>query len=917
MHHEQIHQSNPPVAGDPPPAAQPDVAPPPRRIGARPLIATARLAPVVEEHSVVRPRLHEALDEAVSRPLTLVAAPAGSGKTVLLGDWARDQRERTVAWLTLDARNDDRQRFWRDVTAALAYATRRDPTALDELAPAPEDASDGLLGTVADAVAAHRRPLVLILDDAQAVRSADVLRDIDALIAQSGTGLHVVWATRVDPTLRLQRLRVAGDLSELRLSDLAFTLDETRQLLDDVARNLAPTDVERVWRATRGWAAGLRIAALGLRGTRDPHAFATGFSGDQRRILDYLLDEIVAELPDETTRFLLRTAGVRELSAPLADALTDAEDSAAILDDLVRRGLLVAPSDGGRGPFRHHPLFVDALRVLQRQRIDAEVPELHRRAARWYAEDGQPAEAIRHAIEAEDWDLAGTLTAEHWITLGLAGHAPSIRALAARLPPSVVHEDAEIALAVGGLALEDGDEEEADYYLEVAAQRAAELPADRRHRYEVHAAATALYRGRPNVDARTAIEAGRGALRNRWDRGMEPSLRAQARLSVGVAHLWLGDVQAASVDLEQAIALAFEADNAYLAVQSLGWSAVVDAIEGRLVEADRSAEAALERARQNDATQHPQVAPALAAQAVVRWQWNQIDRASDAIARARAAVGTSGSRALHAWIAIVSAQLHAVRGEPETGLRLLRPATADHDGYQLPPLLTDAVDSATAVLRLRLGEVDRAAKLALTLERSQRALSVATASTVRLGLRDPEGALRATDRLLAGAEILPLAEIIGWVSRAVALDMLGDPEDAENALERALDLAEPRGYRRPLLDAGSRVGMLLRRLVRRGTGHRALVGELLLALESPSRSGSGTSEVPVAPVAEPLSKRELTVLRYMPTTLPYPEIASELFVSVNTIKTHVRHVYRKLDVGNRRDAVARARALRLLGPAGR
>lgn len=868
-------------------------------------VATARLMPADDRRAVCRQRLLDALEDAVRRPLTLVSAPAGSGKSTALASWAHRCEGATVAWLTLDARDDDRSRFWVDVTAALAHATGLRLGAVDPLF---DGALDRLLAAMAPRTDDARSPVVLVLDDAQTITSSAVLGDVDALLAQVGPGLRVIWSTRVDPSLRLQRLRVAGDLGEIRMADLAFTLSETHRLLDDVAGELAPADVERLWRATRGWPAGLRIAALGLQGHRDPRSYAARFAGDQRRILDYLWDEIVSELPERTVGFVLRTVGVREVTASLADALTGADDGAAILDDLVRRGLLVDRSDSGHGAFRYRAPFVAGLRELQRQRIDGELPELHRRAARWYAGDGQPVEAIRHASMAADWDVAGALLSEHWITLSLAGHAPALRALAARFPPSIVHDDAEIALAVGGLALEDGDEEEADYFLDVAAGRAAALPAERRHRYDVHAAATALYRGAPRADPRDTIESGRRALRNRWDRGMEPSLRARARLSVGVAQLQRGEIQAASADLEQATALAEEAGNAYLCVQALGWTAVVDATEGRLVEAQRGADAAIDR---SDRLDHPEIGPALVARAIVCWQWNQLGRAEHAIARARAVIGDSGNRALHAWTAIVDAHLHALRGEAATGLRLLRPTTATHDGYRLPQLPADAVHGAAALLRLQLGELDRAAVLVRALERTGRSLPLATASTARLALRDPEGALHATDRLLAADELLPLAELTGWVSRAVALDMLGAADDAEAALERALDLAEPRGYRRPLL--GSRIGLLLRRLIRRGTAHRALVAELLVTFEGRAPASGAAA----APVSEPLSARELTVLRYMPTTLPYPEVAAELFVSVNTIKTHVRHVYRKLDVDNRRDAVTRARALRLLGPGAR
>lgn len=889
---------------------------------AGPPVVTARLRPSPEGSTVTRPRLLDALDAGVRHPLTLVAAPAGSGKTVLLSQWARGRPDGTVAWLTLDASDNDRRQFWVDVTSAIARVTGR-AAGIGALAPPPEGSMRAFLTAFLNAATARgedpsAEPLTLVLDDAQEVRSTEVLADVDAVLASCGTGLRVVWVTRVDPPLRLQRLRVADRLGEIRLADLSFTLGEARLLLGETIETLGPADVERLWTTTAGWAVGLRVVALGLRGQRDTGNFVAAFTGGHGQILDYLLDEIVADLPERTIDFLLRTAGVRDVCVPLADALTGARDSAAVLDDLRHRDLLIAPIPGSRERFRYHPLLAEALRVLQRQRIESEIPELHRRAARWYADDGQVVEAIRHASDAGDWSFASALIAEHWMALAIAGNGHSVRAMTTRLPPSTVHDDAEIALAVAGLALADGDEEEGDYFLEVATSGKAALPADRQPRYEVHAAVAQLYLGRVGDDPRHAVNAARRVLDDHWDRDMATALRALARLSVGVAELWMDDLPEAERHIEDGKAFAEDADNTYLTVQALGWSAVVDVMEGRLVEAHRDADASLALAARAGGERDAQAAPALAALAAVLWNWNDLVGSRAMVLRARSAIGLSGRRALRAWISVVEARLHGARGEPETGLRLLRAATADHDGYRLPEPLSMLAHGVEAQLRLRLGEHDRATTLADALTRSGGAGALAAAATVRLGLRDPAEALRITDRLLAAPTIAPPAEIDGWVNRAIAYDMLSSADDAEHALARALDLAEPRGYRRPLLEGGSRIGLVLRRLVRHGTTHRALVGELLESLDGAGVGvGTGTpsrSSAPVPSLAEPLSERELAVLRYMPTTLPYPEVASELFVSVNTIKTHVRHVYRKLDVDNRRDAVARGRELRLLGP---
>lgn len=876
-------------------------------------IIAARLVPPGATRVVTRGRLLDELDAAADHPLTLLAAPAGSGKTVLLADWLHTRRPARVAWLTLDRSDNDRRRFWLDLTAALAEVLDPEHDPLAGLRPPPLGPFEGFITNFLNAAAAMPRPITLVLDDVHEVGDDAVLTDLDAMLEHGQPGLRLVLATRVDPPLRLQRLRMAGAIGEFRFRELSFTHDEAGQLLRQEHPATTPDDVEALWTKTEGWAAGLRIAALTMRQHPADGHFARGFAGDHRPILNYLIDEVFSGLPEEISGFLLATAGLSRVSAPLADAIREAHDSADILDELVRRNLLISPVDTPEQWYRYHPLFVEALTLLQRRRIPNEIRTLHQRAAAWHAASGRPLDAIEYAVRAEDWALAGPLLVEHWLPLTIAGDAAVLRASVGRLPSEIVHGDAEIAVAIAGLELESGDDE-AESLLAIAAELAPQLPSGRRRAYEVSLAMTMLFRSRSDGDPSAAVEAGRRVLASRWDREMTAGLRALARVCLGIAEFWIGDLEAAASDLSIGQALADEASNDSIRTTAMAWASLVDVRQGRLVEAERAASAALIEATDHGWAADSHAAPAHVALATVALHWSDLDAAAGHTANAITALGRTGERNLRAWIAVIDARLCTLRGEPETGLASLARLTVSHDDeHPLPAGLDASVRGVEARARVLLGEHDAADVLATELEREGCPTGLAAAAAVRLAMHQPARALSTATKVIDGPPTDPAAVVEAWAIRAIALDVQHDEDAAADAMERALDLAEPRGYRRPLLDGGLRSALLLRRLVRRGTAHRALVEELLATIEGAAPTTNGREVAPLA-LSEPLSERELVILRYMPTSMPYAEVASELFVSVNTVKTHVRHVYRKLDVDSRRDAVTRAVALRLLSP---
>lgn len=357
--------------------------------------ATKLAGPSLPPGMVSRPRLVKLLDAGRGCALTLVSAPAGSGKTTALAGWMRRTSTARVAWLSLDRRDGDRLRFWIEAIAALQQVAP-ELTGFDLHDPA----DDSFLPSLVNALAELDEPLTLVLDDFQDSSSTEVVDDLEVLLEHLPEGFRLVISTRSDPPLRLQRLRLAGRLSELRARDLAFSESEARMLVRSIKVTLDDADSELLWRRTEGWAAGLRLAALSLQDHPNPTAFVAGFAGSDHAVSDYLLREVIARQPPEMLDLLLRTSILDQVTPSLADALTDRNDTDRAIDVLAYRDGLASALEQRPGWYRLHGLLIEALRVELRRRFPEEVPALHRRAARWHADHGFPAEAERHALAA-------------------------------------------------------------------------------------------------------------------------------------------------------------------------------------------------------------------------------------------------------------------------------------------------------------------------------------------------------------------------------------------------------------------------------------------------------------------------------------------------------------------------------------
>jgi LuxR family maltose regulon positive regulatory protein len=492
------------------------------------------------------------------------------------------------------------------------------------------------------------------------------------------------------------------------------------------------------------------------------------------------------------------------------------------------------------------------------------------------------------------------------------GRGASVRALVDRIPDRVVRADPELALAGAALRFGAGDPESADELLAIADALSARLPAPRRRRLAVTATAARLYRARLGVDVSDALEAARSVVGDAWDGSLSDDLRALTLSNLGVAELWADDAPSARRHLQEAIGLARRSGNDYLLFGAQAWAGLVALTSERMDEARRRATAALDLAEAEGWTGAASAGVGYLTLGALRLLEDDLGASEELLERAKRALDGSGERLPAALLAQIEATLLSAYGQPLTALDVLRGATGPA-GVPLPRFVRVSATMLEAELLLALGEPAGAWRLLTETDATESASDAGVGfAHLSLATGRPDAAIEAVATFVADerAPVQLAARVEAWVLDAIARDEIRDEGGALRALERALDLAEPRGLVRPVVRHGAPVRSLLRRHIRNGTAHRAFAGELLTALEDDPAHQTAQA----GPLLEPLSERELAVLRFLPTMMSNTEIAAEMFVSVNTVKTHLKHIYRKLDVTDRRDAVRRGRDLRLLSP---
>ena len=851
---------------------------------------------------VERERLFELLDRGASAPVTVVTAPAGSGKTTLLTSWLeRDEPPGAVAWVGVERDERDATRFWAAVLSALRHCgavAADDPLAT--LAPAPLGGEAEFVERLLEGLSRLTRPVLLIVDDVHELHSEDAVQALERLLARAPARLHTFLLSRRDPKLGLHRLRLSGDLVEVHAEELGFTPEEAGELMAAAGLTVQAPDVARLHARTEGWAAGLRLAALSLARHDAPERFVAEFSGSERTVADYLLEEVLARQPDEVRVLLLRTCILDTVCGPLADALTGRSDGTRRLHELAGANAFVVPVDVAREWFRYHHLLADLLRLELEREAPGAVPALHRTAAAWLAANGYYVEAIRHAALGDDLDLAVDLLGAHWAHLILDGEEHTLGALLALLPAHLVGADAEVAAIAAADLLAESRWEEADARIEAAARTIGDVPAGRRGRAQAALAAVQLLRARRIGDVAGVLEDASAALAGGE---ADAELEAFALMNLGIAETWTLRLAEAEEHLEAALGLARRAGRRFVAVGCQGALGVVAQMTGRLDLAEDQLRSAVATADRAGWPGNPVTAAACVTLAAVRLERGALDdarhwldRAGPALADAAEPAAAVGLHHGHGMLATCEGRFEEALAAFTEGERLAETLRAAH--FLAPVERHWRLRSS-----LRLGDLEPArAELA---EPSPAALWCSLAGHVRLADGDPEAAAAAVAPVLAGEAFVfhVFHEVEALLLDAGARTQLGEPDAAERSVERALALLEPQGRVLIVLTTpGARELLETHPLHRTAhAGHlKTLLGHLAGAAPEPDA------------LREPLTDRELAVLRFLPTNLSANDIGRELYLSVNTVKTHMRRLYAKLDVHTRAEAVERGRALGLL-----
>ncbi len=864
---------------------------------------------------IQRGELLASLDRAATAKVTLISAPAGSGKTSLLRAWA-DGAGQPYRLAVVQVRRDqqDSQQFWLAVLSAIRHAPGMTGEG-EQLAATPGFNEAAISERVLSELAAHHDRTFLVIDDLHELTSAEAFMQLTRLLEKLPQHVHAILATRRDLPLRLHKLRLAGELADIRAADLRFTERETRQFLEASGIALSEAGVARLHQRTEGWAAGLRLAAMSLASSPDPERFVAEFSGSSRTVAEYLLAEMLECQPPRVQQLLLRTALLDRVNGELADLLTGHPGSERILFDLEDANAFVVSLDPARSWFRYHHLFADLLRLELRRRLPEELPALHRLAAKWLIGHGEIVDAIRHTLAAGDWSDAARLLADHSFGLTLDGQAQTIESLLRAFPPGAVTEGPDLPLARATSDLAQGRLDEAAAHLTVAETAITSTPPDRKHRLEVAIAALKLSLARKRGHLAGVVEQVRFLAspitgQSDEDIALDSDLRAVALMNLGIVEAWSLGNQDSERHLQEAADLARTIGRPYLEVACLAELAFASKIEPFATTRRRCREA-IALAEQHGWGAEPVISPALVNLAGALIWTGEFDEGDHWLRRAARAVETDTGP-------VIRLLLHIGTGALLAGRRRLREALAEfiaveHLQTQLEGshALAGQLTSWRLATQARLGQLSeaRASLAALDPDLAGSGEIDNARAAICLAEGDPTAALTPVQRVLSG-----VAPVIGYVTvveahllAALAHRELGDQRAATAATESALALAEADRLILPFAMTGSLE--LLEAMPKHETAHAALLTDILDVMR-----GSSIAPVnkPSSAEIEQLSPSELRVLRYLPTNLSRPEIASELSVSVNTVNTHIRNIYAKLQTQDRSSAVQRAREMRLL-----
>ncbi len=758
-------------------------------------------------------------------------------------------------------------------------------------------------------------PFVLILDDFHLISERQIHDALTFLLDNLPPTMHLVISGRADPPWPLARLRARSEMNELRSNDLRFTPQEAAVFLNDgMNLNLSPQDVAALEDRTEGWIAGLQMAALSMQGRKDVTAFISAFTGSHRFILDYLVEEVLEQQPHNIQEFLLKTSILERMAAPLCDAVTGGCDSQTILVQLDQANLFLVPLDDERRWYRYHHLFADLLRSHLGQSYPDQVQALHFRASEWYEQNGLIAEAVSHGFMTGDITRVAGLVEEHALTMVYQGNLATLAAWLDRFPDKVMVTRPWLCIAQAWTLVYTGQLDAIDRPLQIANQNLAAGE----QRIKGHSAAIRAYAALLNWDAFSGMEFAREALTYL----PEDDLMARGLVAMvpAIAYYGNGDLEEASRTITEAIVASQAVGDLYVAINALCELADIQMTQGQLHKAAATCRDALQMAdesRKQGGKQLPIAGYALGRLSVVLREWNDVTAAMN---YAQECVELSNcwgqADALILGYSFLTGALLA-NGDTVGALDVIR--EAKQIASDVSPRYSDFIAVREARVLLAMGDVAaathwiRESGLNVDDDPCRPIPRYIFLARVLIAQAQFEEAIRLLARLLEMAEVSgAMGYVIGIsILQAVALQGAGKSDQALKPLEHALSLAEPEGYVRTFIGEGEPMGRLLRQAIAKGIAV-AYASRLLAALEVDAETKRQPGTAIQASMIEPLSERELEVLRLLTTHLSSSDIAQDLTISVNTVRTHIKSIYSKLNVHSRNEAVQRARELEIL-----
>jgi LuxR family maltose regulon positive regulatory protein len=853
---------------------------------------------------VRRQRLIDQLNAGMQNPVTLVCAGAGWGKTVLVSAWAETTSAR-VRWLSLDSQDNDAPVFWSHVVAALrAEGGIPGDNPLAELSSIPADDVERIR-LLERGLGSLPTPTVLVLDDFHEIDDSRIMRELVVLLRHPPRSLHLVLSTRTEPGLPLPRVRAAGELTEIRAADLAFTSGEITQLLTDHGLNLSSDDVTTLLDRTEGWAVGLRLAVAFLTGRDGPRV--AEFAGDLRAVDDYLADEVLDRHPPDVRRFLLHTSLCEQVSGELADAITLGTQGQRILEQLEQANDFVVRLGAKPRWFRYHPLLRDVLRHRMLREDPTVVPQVHRRAAAWYAAHDSIFEALDHAVVARDWPDVGRLVVAHAAPQIVSAHRAALAQILERVPPEVLSSTAELMACAALRLFHAGDYEGIPEHLAGARELLNRRPEAERLPVEVtlQSLQVAVNRVRADMPALVVDSSQLLKMVARVRLDQQPSVLQHRAIGInnkGVGLLWTEQPDRADRHLWAAVTAARTAGMELPEINALGHLALLEVMWGSVREATHLAGNARGLAERRGWWSALQSVPAHLAQALVELERNDLAAAQSALQHAL--VGHRGDPEAAQWKLWLGARARLVlaQGDPSIAEVLLEEARRPTSPTVRTPALDGWLLLVESEVDLASGRPERVEQRYGRRAREQQLHYAEQVCLARAAFEQHE--VRRAEDLLAKPHsrlFQTVARVEALILTALIADITGHPVRSADTLAAAVALAEQEGIHRPFISmGGGRLDALLNRQGQMTTENGIPVGDVVAEF----RIQAGRR--PSFPVGE-FNDRETEVLRYLPTMLTAREIADYLNVPVNTVKALMRAIYRKLNATSRRGAVDRAR----------